>query len=177
MSLQFDPETGKITYKGREVGEHVFKEGTSTVKLNIEYTTAGEWVVPLSWFAHGLAQLPENDTPQSLLTLECPENSIAEEFDVPRLLTEKIVKRKPYVWEFHKTDADPWPSPLHGHDYEKGLKLDVLTGKIYDVGTRQHCKTIKDSSLSDIRAELRASKDFSETMNALLPKTVTGAKP
>ena len=39
-------------------------------------------------------------------------------FDVslvfPRLLTEKIVKRSGYVWKFNKTDADPWPSVLHG---------------------------------------------------------------
>lgn len=27
MALQFDPSTGKITYRGEEVGEHIFKDG------------------------------------------------------------------------------------------------------------------------------------------------------
>ncbi len=49
MSLQFDPSTGKITYRDKE-GEHIFKDGRSTVRLNIEYKGGDDWIVPLSWF-------------------------------------------------------------------------------------------------------------------------------
>jgi len=37
MSLQFDQRTGKITYRGKEVGAHTFKDDPSTVQLNLEY--------------------------------------------------------------------------------------------------------------------------------------------
>jgi len=39
MALQFDPRTGKITYRGKKVGEHIFKDGRSIVRLNIEPAT------------------------------------------------------------------------------------------------------------------------------------------
>ena len=31
-------------------------------------------------------------------------------------------------WEFHKTDADPWPSRLHGHFYDAGINWMPLPG-------------------------------------------------
>jgi hypothetical protein len=73
-----------------------------------------------------------------------------------------LVRRKNYIWDFHKTDPDLWPSALHGHEYDKGLKLDAITGKIFDAATRQHCKTLDPERLSSIQDELRASKDFKE---------------
>lgn len=171
MSLQFDPHTGKITYRGKEVGEHIFKDGRSTVRLNIEYEGGDDWALPLSWFAFGLSKLPENQPAPALLTLETSEDSIAEEFEVVRYITEKQVKRGGYVWKFHKSDVDDWPSPLHGHDYDEGLKLDAITGDIYDVGTRERCKTLKSGDLQAIQSELRASKDFKDAISTLIDKT------
>ena len=168
MSLQLDPHTGKITYNGREVGEHVVENGKSTVHLDIEYKTDGEWIAPLSWFAYGLSLLPENRPAPAQLEIETPDDSIGQELDVLRYLTEKHVKRGGYVWKFHKTDMDTWPSLLHGHDYDKGLKLDALTGEIYDVGTRQHCKTLKATSLKDVQDELRLSDDFKDAVEKLI---------
>ena len=162
MSLQFDPSTKKITYRGKEVGEYILKDGHSTVRLNIEYEGGDDWIVPLSWFAYGLSLLAENQPAPALLTVETSEDSIAEEFKVVRYLTEKQVKRGGYIWKFHKSDADAWPSPLHGHEYDKGLILDAITGDIYDVGTRERCKTFKAGDLEAVQAELRASKDFEE---------------
>lgn len=40
MSLLFDPQTGKITYNGKEVGEHRFDGHASTVRIALEYSTA-----------------------------------------------------------------------------------------------------------------------------------------
>ncbi len=175
MSLQFDPRTGKIIYRGKEVGEHIFKDGRSTVRLNIEYEGGDDWIAPLSWFAHGLSMLAENQPATALLTVETSEDSIAEEFEVVRYLTEKQVKLGGYIWKFHKSDADDWPSPLHGHDYDKGLKLDVITGDIYDVGTRERCKTMKARDLQAVQAELKASKDFQEAVATLINNTVAPA--
>ena len=168
MTLQFDPNTGKITYRGKEVGEHIFEDGRSIVRLNIEYKGGDDWVVPLSFFAQGLALLDENRPPPASLTIKTPEDMIGEKFNVVRFLIEKQVKRNGYVWTFHKTDADNWPSRLHGHDYEKGLKLDAIKGGIYDVGTRELCKTLKCKHLKYIQAELRRSNDFKDKVATLI---------
>lgn len=168
MSLQLDPHSGKITYKGKEVGEQVVENGRSVVRLNIEFESGDDCVVPLSWFAHGLSMLAENQPLHTLLSLETAENSIAEEFEVPRFLTEKQIKRKNFIWSFHKTDADNWPSPLHGHEYDKGLILDAVTGDIYDSGTRQKCKKLKQQDLSFIQGELKTSKDFCHQVKKLI---------
>lgn len=111
----------------------------------------------------------------ALLTIETSEESVADEFEVVRFLTEKQVKRGGYIWKFHKSDADNWPSPLHGHDYDKGLKLDAITGGIYDVGTRALCKTLKAGDLHAVQAGLRASKDFKQAVATLIDNP-TGAK-
>lgn len=168
MPLQLDPHTGAITYNGATIGEHTFKDGVSTVRIALTYETQGEAIVPLSWLAYGLSKLPENMPPEPVLTIETRDVAIDKAFDVPRLLVEKLVKRKGHVWDFHKTDADPWPSRLHGHDYEKGLKLDAITGDIYDVATRARCKTLKKKELRVVQAELRACKDFKDLVNQLI---------
>ena len=82
MSLQFDPSTGKITYRGKEVGEHISKDGRYIVRLTIEYKADDDWVVPLSWFAYGLSKLAENQPAQTLLTVETSDDSIDEEYEV-----------------------------------------------------------------------------------------------
>ena len=87
------------------------------------------------------------------------------------MLLEKHVKRGSYIWDFHKTDADPWPSRLHGHDYQKGLKLDAVTGNVYDVGTRQCCKKLKPKHLLEIQEKLRKSKDFAPLVQQLIDDT------
>jgi hypothetical protein len=112
-----------------------------------------------------------------LLTVETFEDSIAEEFEVVRYLTEKQVKRGGYIWRLHKSDPDDWPSRLHGHDYDKGLKLDAIAGDIYDVGTRERCKTLKAGDLQAVQAKLRASKDFKEAVATLIGNNTAATGP
>jgi hypothetical protein len=172
MSLEFDPATNKILYRDHEIGEVSSKDGRSVVHLNIEYETLDEnWIVPLSWFAHGLAQLPENRPPEPLVSIETAEDSIEQEFDVPRLLVEKIIKRNGYIWDFHKSDPDPWPSPLHGHDYDRALKLDAITGDIFDVSTRERCKRLKPKHVKAVQDELRATSDLKHLVQELVDKS------
>jgi hypothetical protein len=66
------------------------------------------------------------------------------------------------VWIFHKNDADPWSSILHAHHSERPLKLDAITGNIFDVRTRQMVQRLKPKELARIQVELFASKDFGE---------------
>ena len=74
-------------------------------------------------------------------------------------------------WEFHKTDADPWPSRLHGHFYDAGIKLDAITGKLYKVSTRAHCGNVKDKELRRIQLALLNHKDFTERTRQYLGET------
>lgn len=170
MSLQIDFQTGKITYRGKDVGKRTVEDGRSIVRLNIEYDGGDDWFLPLSWFAYELSKLPENRPVPALLTVRTTERSIRDKFDVMRFLGEKLVKRSGYIWNFHKTDADGWPSLLHGHDYDKGLKLDAITGNIYDVGTRQLCKNLNLKDLTYVQAQLRDSKDFKDSVASLIDK-------
>lgn len=126
--------------------------------------------MPLSWFDYGLSLvMPEDGAPPaSDLTIETSEDSLGEFRPVARYLTEKEIKAGGYVWNFHKNDADNWPSALHGHAYEQRAKLDVLTGYIYDTVTRQQFAKMKKGPLEDVRTQLLASKDFYEKARTLL---------
>lgn len=163
MPLQYNPDTSEINYEGKLIGHYTLVDGVARVTLNITYVCdPNQWIVPLSWFDYGLAILNKHK-PQSKMvsmTVETAEADILEEYPVLRFLTEKIVKRDGYIWCFHKTDTDHWPSTLHGHDYEKNLKVDAYTGDIYDIATRQRCKKLKTKELSRIQGELRSSADF-----------------
>lgn len=121
--------------------------------------------------------LPENQPPPVLLTLETSEDSIGEKFTVLSFLIEKEIKAGNYIWKSHKTDADKWPSPLHGHEYEKNLKLDAITGEIYEVATKARHATLKSKDLKYIQNELRASKDFKGPVTELIDKNITSTDP
>jgi hypothetical protein len=173
MPIEYDPRTSEIKYEGKVVGQLTRENGVTRVSLNITYECSppDEWIIPLSWFGYGLG-LFEKHRPKAkdaAVTLETSEADVAEEYQVPRFLTEKTVKRDGYVWLFHKSDADNWPSPLHGHDYDRNLKLDALTGDVYDVGSRHRCKRLKSDALAHIHRELRASPDFNQKLATLLP--------
>jgi hypothetical protein len=171
LPLEFDSNTSQITYEGKVVGEYTVQDGRARVRLDITYEcNIDEWMVPLSWFASGLSHLAKHQQPsgETVISLNSDEDDIDEEYDTRRLLTEKKITRHGYIWKFNKTDVDPWPSELHGHDYDKHLKLDALTGLIYDVATRQCCKKLKAKKLAVIQTELRKSSDFADRIVALI---------
>jgi hypothetical protein len=71
-------------------------------------------------------------------------------------------------WVFHKNDPDPWPSLLHGHHNSEPLKLDAITGGIYNIHTRQLVQTLKKTNLQWVHEQLLASKDFGDKARKLL---------
>lgn len=77
-----------------------------------------------------------------------------------QLLTEARVPVSGKIWEFHKTDCDPWPSTPHGHFGKE--KLDPFTGKIYDIITKQHVANLSKSRLKQLQIDLSSRKDFAQ---------------
>lgn len=173
MPLQFNPKTGEIIYEEKVIGAYQCRDGKGHVRLNIEYEcTPDEWILPISWLGHGLAMLEKHKVAsEPLLTIENNEDDIEETYSVKITLTEKTIRTAGYIWQFHKNDADTWPSRLHAHDYDLHLKLDAITGLIYDVGTKNVYKKLKKKTLSHIHNELHNAKDFSEIAKELIPKT------
>lgn len=141
MTIQWDTFTDTLLFEGKEIGRFSKpdSEGKVTVTFTLSYRCApSDAHLPLIALSTALSKIPEYERKRLPpdLTVTLGEDSIAETYDVPRLLEEKQIKAGGYVWEFNKTDADPWPSALHAHDYEYDLKLDAITGDIYDVGKR-----------------------------------------
>jgi hypothetical protein len=166
VTLQIDADDpAVINYQGRPVGRMDFKNGVTKVSLNLAYECSDfeEAIVPLSLLAIGLSRINQQrqDDPAAL-NIATQDSDIAQEFAVARFLIERTIKQGGSVWVFHKTDVDTWPSILHGHEYDKNLKLDALTGDIFDVATRQRCATLTAKKLKVIQDELRQSKDFAD---------------
>jgi hypothetical protein len=169
MGLQLKPDTGEILYDGDVVGEHSLKDGKHQVTINISYETDEDWAIPLIHFGVGLKKLKPKKRNQADLEIPSEEIDVDEVDGANIYLIEKTIKTGGYVWIFHKTDADNWPSSLHAHDYDRGLKLDAITGKIYDESTKQHCKTVKAKQLTNIHEQLCGSSDFKAKAKKYIP--------
>ncbi len=175
-SIQFDLNTKKLTLKGKEIGSVEYNDGISTVTLNFQFATREQWVGPISAFACALAQLPEyRGTAKEIALQHCtPEDEVEILDNVMRTLNEKTVKGHGYIWRFHKNDLDDFPSTLHGHDYDQCLKVDAITGKIYDINTKNHCETLKENALKDLQNALRSSSDFKDKVEFFIDAPARG---
>lgn len=162
MSLTFDPETGKIFYRGHEVGQHTHDDNGDTVQLNITYSSNEEWIVPLSYFALGLRLIEPDTVLEISVEIETSNDEIEQIAGAHRFLIEKTVKVDNRKWRFHKNDPDDWPSTVHGHDYACGEKLDAFTGEIFDVVTRNKVGKLKKKALNQVQTTLKASDDFKD---------------
>ena len=128
---------------------------------------------PVVDLVNGLERFPEykDVAPEVLLLLKSDEDDVRVlEWRRRVRLDEKTVKGGGYKWRFHKNDADNFPSPLHGHDYERGLRIDALTGRIFDASTKNHCETLNSKGLDKLHRELMGSADFKDKLEQLLPK-------
>jgi len=168
MGLEFDLD-GNIIYRGEKVGNFRQEDGRSVVRINLEYATDGEEPLgPIVWLAHGLAQLPENQPSDASLVFESEQEDLEAPISGPALLVEKQIKIKGHNWVFHKADTDFWPSALHGHEYSYNLKIDALTGDIYNATSRKLVGKIKGQRLAELHLKLRESKDFSDRVAQLI---------
>jgi hypothetical protein len=81
----------------------------------------------------------------------CPEYLLHSKTDAPPGVHRLTTRVGGEVWEFHKYDADPWPSRPHGHNRETREKLDLAGGWIYDRNRNPHRRCTK-KALADLRA-------------------------
>lgn len=128
----------------------------------------GEWIGTLTEIAKILRNI---DAPKPLVVLEYDysDDDLDKMTDVSKLLIEFTVKLRNMKWIFHKTDADSWPSPFHGHDYERNLKIDAITGKLYDVSTRKIIGKLKKNKLADLQSKLKKSPDLEHLCPLIKP--------
>lgn len=162
MTLQLDLKGSSVLYNGKRIGELVHKNGKTFVQLNLKYSATQEnWIYPLIHLAEGLKRIETSvKVKTATFQISTAEEDIARRYKKPQSLLEVLITRKNYNWTFHKTDPDLWPSPLHGHDYARNLKLDAVSGHVYDIGTKQRCQTLRKKTLKSIQKALRDSKDF-----------------
>lgn len=167
----FSPDTGDVVFRGKKIGSISYAHGTTKVALNIAYESQDEnWILPLSWLGHGLRQTGLDQHPP--IVLDMPFD--VEDVELiassgPVLLVEKTLKVDGRSWRFHKADADHWPSPLHGHDYDHGQVIDGITGAIYDKATKTRVGQLKPKKLDTMHEMLRASKDLAPLAAQHLP--------
>lgn len=165
MRFAFDLKTSEFTYQGRVVGSWRVENGRGRIVLDITYDVdeaAIDVIELLSRAGVALRGHAKKEPPLEVLcTYETEKDDIEELIEgARRTLVEVTVKRDNYQWRFHLNDADLWPSIVHGHDYDRRLKLDAFTGKIYDTGTKEHCETLKKKKLAFIVAELKKNPEF-----------------
>lgn len=167
----YSPDTGDIVFRGNRVGAISYVDGKTKVSLKIAYESADEnWILPLSWLGYGLRQAGFDQPPP--IVLDVPFDS--QDVDLTEsggtvFLIEKTLKVGGRSWRFHKADADHWPSPLHGHDYDHGQVVDGITGAIYDKATKTYVGQLKPKKLGTMHEMLRASKDLAPLAVKYLP--------
>ncbi|HUI19967.1 MAG TPA: hypothetical protein VLZ74_02850 [Methylocella sp.] len=70
-------------------------------------------------------------------------------------------------WQFHKNDADTWPSPLHGHHSAEPIKIDAIDGSLWHIKTKKRVGKVKLKELDRIQWDLLNSKDFVDKATTL----------
>ena len=73
--------------------------------------------------------------------------------------TKEIIKYKG-IWEIHKNDKDPFPSNPHAHNKETGEKLNLSTGEIHNIKTRQIVGKLNTKELNEIRKKSRILQEL-----------------
>lgn len=174
MAIQFDPQTGEFLLEGKVIGRHTPQPGRDVVRIELSLDLnlpADTWPEVFQHLEAVLEMRADKPLPLGPPDLRVPSNEgeAVEVEGARQSLLEKWFQAGRAFWEFHKTDPDPWPSLLHGHHSEKPQKLDAVTGKIYDIVTREHVATLKARELAALQAELRSHKDFAEKAAGLLP--------
>lgn len=98
---------------------------------------------PQSWWVGNAGPLARQSCPEMVMVTYSAGRS-----------SELRLRRAGRIWDFHKYDADPWPSRPHGHDIEDGSKLSLEDGLIYDPTTRQVRGRESSKTILELRKRL-----------------------
>jgi len=85
----------------------------------------------------------------------CPEMTLISNAAAHVAAPEQRFRLRGHIWDFHRYDADPFPSQPHGHDVEDGCKLSLHNGLIYDPRTKRVIGRESLSSLRELRSRLQ----------------------
>ena len=80
------------------------------------------------------------------------------------------LKVKKMYWEFHKGDADFNPTVPHGHSLDGKYKLELWSGKIYEVSTGKLCAMAKGKEMKTLY-DLRGFVSFVEECRSEYERT------
>ena len=137
------------TADGREVGR--FVGGRATIEL----TATGDVADVVKFLQAVGAAYEAIHPPAERLAVDLDEQGDTEWPGVQRL-DERTVKAGGERIRVHKSDADHWPSDLHGHVLDRPrTKVDAYDGGIYDTGTRQRIGTMGKKDLRKLQDGLR----------------------
>ena len=76
--------------------------------------------------------------------------------EAPLILLEHTIRLRGEQIRVHKSDADTWPSDLHGHPLGRpGHKIDIYTGDIYKISNRKKVGTLGKKDRARTHAALR----------------------
>jgi hypothetical protein len=161
--LQVDLDMTTILYRGKPVGRFEGDGDQKTITLDaLTFTTDTESAVMiLGEFGASLRKI-EPPRPPTVLSVTTPVADVDETPGAIQLLTEKELKAGGYVWDFHKSDVDPWPSRLHAHEYEHNWKIDAITGEYFDATNHTSQGKLKPKALKDLQQQIWACKDLVE---------------
>lgn len=81
---------------------------------------------------------------------------------------EALIKCGGRKWAIHLNDKDNWPSNFHAHDYEKKEKLDLFTGRVYNIQNKKNIKNMTAKKHKAILVELAKYKCFKEKAEDVL---------
>jgi hypothetical protein len=131
-------------------------------------TTRPQFYRPLEITASTEPSDYEWDAPEYWPPTPPPPLSAEQQAERDRIMRNSAALVVRPCWIFHKNDADPWPSRLHGHHNERALKLDAISGFIYSIQTRKHVQSLRRRELERIQYALLASKDFADRARGLI---------
>jgi hypothetical protein len=90
--------------------------------------------------------------PEELCRITFAESFLPPDF--PIFVSEAKVRFKGEIWYVHKTDADPFPSNPHAHNYQQRLKMHLGTGDLYPHRKKTLCGHIGRSNLIEFRQRI-----------------------
>lgn len=70
-----------------------------------------------------------------------------------------------HKFEIHKNDKDIWPSYPHIHILDDSLKLDIYTGELYRIQTKQQINELSDKDMKKIWNDQKFSKIVMDARN------------
>jgi hypothetical protein len=72
-----------------------------------------------------------------------------------RVCEERTAKLGDVRWRMHMNDKDRWPSYPHAHDLDEPQKLNLFTGIIYSIITKNRVGKLSRKELKEVHRQLQ----------------------